>query len=184
MEDVLNRFTLFLCVACGTLVLSCGSVPAPAAAPELFSELSELLGQFPDMRTETLSRHRNESITAADYEHYIVIKRTLDSYEGGAHGMYRTDYRVFDRSTARFVTLADIAGETALADLREAVAEALREKFELGEGERLTDAGLFEDEVELTENFFLNGNGIGFHWNPYDLAPYTFGEIEVVVPLK
>jgi hypothetical protein len=167
------------------LFLSCASVSAPAAtSPELFAGLEELLGEFPDMETETLSRHYNETITAADYEHYIVIKRVVDYYEGGAHGMYGTDYHVFDRNAARFVTLVEAVDKDRLPDLREAVVNALRKKFELREDERLTDAGFFEDELELTENFFLSEDGIGFHWNPYDLAPYVFGEIEVVVPLK
>jgi hypothetical protein len=166
------------------LVLSCGSVPAPSATPELLSGLVEFLDKFPDTQAESLSRHYNETITASDYEHYIVIKRIRDFYDGGAHGMYGTDYHVFDRNTARFVTLADIADKAGLSDLREAVVEELRKKFELREGERLTDAGFFEDAIELTENFFLSEDGIGFHWNPYEVAPYVFGEIEVVVPLK
>jgi hypothetical protein len=129
-----------------------------------------------------LARHYNESITAADYDHYVVIKRTVDYYDGGAHGLYGTDYRVFDRNAARFVTLSDIVGESKLPALQQAVMAELRKKFELSEDEQLTDAGFFKDELELTENFFLSENGIGFHWNPYDLAPYVFGEIEVIVP--
>jgi hypothetical protein len=184
LEDFLNKFTSFLCVACGTLVLSCGSVPAPSVSSDLLSGLVEFLGKFPDTQAESLSRRYNETITASDYEHYIIVKRILDFYDGGAHGMYGTDYRVFDRNTARLVTLSDIADAGRLSDLREAVVEELRKKFELREDERLTDAGFFEDDIALTENFFLSEDGIGFHWNPYDVAPYVFGEIEVVVPLK
>jgi hypothetical protein len=181
----LKSFTLFLGVACGALFLSCGSAPkAAGASAELFPELAELLGQFPDMRAESLARHYNESITAVDYEKYAVIKRVLDYYSGGAHGMTETAYYVFDRDAARFVTLADVADEARLSGLREAVAGALRERFELGTEEPLTAAGFFEDTFALTENFFLSEEGIGFHWNPYELAPYSFGAIEVVVPLK
>jgi hypothetical protein len=164
------------------LVLSCRSVPAQAASPKLFSEVADLLVRFPDMRAESLFRHYNETITTADYDHYIVVKRTVDSYTGGAHGLSSTDYHVFDRETARFVTLSDIAGNNEKA-LHEAVVEALRKKFELAEGEGLTAARFFKDDIELTENFFLSADGIGFHWNVYELAPYVFGAIEVIVPL-
>ncbi|MDR1096174.1 MAG: RsiV family protein [Spirochaetaceae bacterium] len=181
----MKRFTLFLGVVCGALFLTCGSAPKPTdVSPDLFPELAESLGRFPDMRAESLARHYNESITAVDYEKYAVIKRVLDYYSGGAHGMTETFFSVFDRSAARFVTLADIADEARLTALREAVAGALRERFELRADEPLTAAGFFEGEFALTENFFLSEEGIGFHWNPYELAPYSFGAIEVVVPLK
>jgi hypothetical protein len=184
-EDVLKGFVLFLGVVCGAVFLSCGSAPkAAGASAELFSEVADVLGRFPDMRAENLARHYNESITAVDYEKYVVIKRALDYYNGGAHGMTETVYAVFDRDAARFVTLADVAGKARLPGLREAVAGELRKRFELREDEPLTAAGFFKDEFELTGNFFLGEEGIGFHWDPYELAPYSFGAIEVVVPLK
>jgi hypothetical protein len=182
VEDALNKFMLFLC---GALFLSCRSAPVPAvSSPELLSGLAETLKEFPDTHAEILARHYNEAITAVDYEHYVVVKRVVDYYDGGAHGMFGTDYHVFDRNTARFVTLADVADEARLSGLRLAVLDELRKKFELREDEHLTDAGFFEDDLELTENFFLSEDGIGFHWNPYELAPYVFGEIEVVVPFN
>jgi hypothetical protein len=182
MEGVLNKFMLFLC---GALFLSCRSAPVPAASSsELFSTLAETLTEFPDTQAEILARHSNEAITAVDYEHYVVVKRVVEYYDGGAHGMFGTDYHVFDRNAARFVTLADVVDEARLSGLRLAVLDELRKKFELREDEHLTDAGFFADDLELTENFFLSADGIGFHWNPYELAPYVFGEIEVVVPLN
>jgi hypothetical protein len=185
LEYVLKRFTLFLCVMCGALFFSCGSVPKTAdISAELFPDLAQLLEQFPDMRAESLARHYNESITAVDYENYAVIKRVLDYYSGGAHGMTETFFSVFDRKAARFVTLAEVAGEARLSELREAVADVLRKRFELREDEPFTAAGFLKDEFALTGNFFLSEEGIGFHWNPYELAPYSFGAIEVVVPLE
>jgi hypothetical protein len=184
-EDVLNKFVLFFCILCGALFLSCRPAPASVvSSPELFSALAETLKESPDMQAEMLARHYNETVTASDYEYYVIIKRTVDYYDGGAHGMYGTHYSVFDRKAARFVTLADVADKAKLSDLSQAAENELRKKFELREDEHLTDAGFFKDNLELTENFFLNEDGIGFHWNPYELAPYVFGEIEVVVPLK
>jgi hypothetical protein len=143
--------------------------------------MADLLVRFPGTRAETLSRHYNESITASDYDRYVIIKRITDYYDGGAHGMYGTEYRVFDRDAGQFVTLKDVFGADEREALHKAVVESLRKKFELAEDEDLTDAGFFSGDLVLTENFFLSGKGVGFHWNPYELAPYVFGEIEVVV---
>jgi hypothetical protein len=153
-----------------------------AAPPDLLANSAALLVRVPDTRAEMLSRHYNESITAVDYDRYVIIKRTTDYYDGGAHGLYGTKYRVFDRVSGRFVTLKDVFDADEREALRKAVVESLRKKFELAKDEGLTAAGFFSDELTLTENFFLSGEGIGFHWNIYELAPYVFGEIEVVVP--
>jgi hypothetical protein len=179
----LNKLATLLCVIGGALFVSCRSVPAQAAAPpELLANIADLLVRVPDMRAEMLSRHYHESITAADYDRYVIIKWTMDYYNGGAHGMYGTEYRVFDRDSGRFVTLQDVFDADKRETLHKAVVESLRKKFELAEDQGLTDAGFFSDELALTENFFLSGEGVGFHWNIYELAPYVFGEIEVVVP--
>jgi hypothetical protein len=179
----LSKGIALLCIASGLLFVSCRSVPVPAAAPpELMANMAELLVRFPETQAGALSRHYNESITAADYDHYVIIKRMTDYYDGGAHGSYGTEYRVFDRNAARFVTLEDVFGADEREALHEAVVESLRKKFELAEGEGLTAAGFFSDTLSLTENFFLSGEGVGFHWNPYELAPYVFGAIEVIVP--
>jgi hypothetical protein len=144
--------------------------------------MTELLARFPNTRAEMLSRHYSESVTASDYGHYVIVTRTVEYYDGGAHGSYGTEYRVFDRDAARFVTLQDVFGADEREALREAVVESLKERFELAESEGLTAAGFFSDKLILTENFFLSEEGVGFHWNPYELAPYAFGAIEVVVP--
>ena len=168
----------------GVLFISCRSVPVPAAAgkPDLLANMADLLARFPDTEAGTLSHYYNESITASGYDHYVIVKRTVEYYDGGAHGSYGTEYRVFDRNAARFVTLGDIFDADEQAALHEAVVESLRKKFELAKDEGLTAAGFFSDELSLTKNFFLSGDGVGFHWNIYELAPYVFGEIEVVVP--
>jgi hypothetical protein len=166
------------------LVLSCRSVPVPVTEPppDLLSEINGLLEQFPDTKAEMLARHYNETITVADHRRYIVIKRAVDYYTGGAHGIRRTDYQVFDRDSARFVRLSDIVDGSKLPALHGVVVAELKKKFNLREDQQLTDAGFFQNDFPLTENFFLSENGIGFHWNLYELAPYVFGEIEVIVP--
>ena len=48
----------------------------------------------------------------------------------------------------------------------------------------LKDAGLFEDKLELNENWFLVPGGIGFSYAPYEIGPYALGSIEFILPWK
>ncbi|MDR1399753.1 MAG: RsiV family protein [Treponema sp.] len=179
----MSKFIALLCIVGGILLVSCRSVPDPASdQPDLLADVADLLVQFPDTQADLLSRYYNETITATDYDHYVIIKQQMEYYSGGAHGLYGTEYQVFDRNGARFVTLQDLFSTDQQEALYKAVMESLRKRFELAEGQGLTAAGFFSDDLVLTKNFFLSGEGVGFHWNPYELAPYVFGEIEVVVP--
>jgi hypothetical protein len=42
--------------------------------------------------------------------------------------------------------------------------------------------GIFSDQLFLTHNFYISGDSVVFHYNPYDIAPYSEGAIDVVVP--
>ena len=49
----------------------------------------------------------------------------------------------------------------------------------LSEDESLIDAGLFENKIHPSDNFWISENGISFFYNPYDLAPYSMGSITI-----
>jgi hypothetical protein len=168
------------------VLVSCGtqSQTGDQGTGRFLPEVLLLLENDPATETEMLSRFRNEEISAAAYGQYVIVTRTLESYEGGAHGMTTTEYRVFDREKGRVIGLADIAGETERKLLKETVELTLRENYGIPEGAGFSSAGFFEDEITLPENFFLSEKGIGFHWNPYEIAPYAMGAIEVVTPYQ
>ena len=48
----------------------------------------------------------------------------------------------------------------------------------------LKDAGFFTDPVKPTDNFYITGEGIGFFYNQYDIAPYASGSIDVFIPFR
>jgi hypothetical protein len=62
------------------------------------------------------------------------------------------------------------------------VEEALRDQAGLKQGEPLQTGGFFEDTVTAPDNFFLAEPGLGFHWDPYEIAPYAAGPVEVIIP--
>lgn len=172
---------------CGALLVisgACRTAPAAGEAVPLLAGVLGVLREYPDTNAELLARRRAEEVSAADYGRYVIVARSIDAYEGGAHGMATVEYRVFDREAAKVLALADvIPAQARQLTLKNAVEAALRERYGVPEGQGLTSAGFFSDEIGLTENFFLSDQGIGFLWNPYEIAPYAMGAIEVVVPL-
>ena len=39
-------------------------------------------------------------------------------------------------------------------------------------------------DLTPTENFYLGKEGITFHYNVYDIAPYVMGAIEITLPYE
>jgi hypothetical protein len=46
----------------------------------------------------------------------------------------------------------------------------------------LSEGGFFEDSVDRLEDFFVSPQGLGFQWDPYEIAPYSTGIIEIIFP--
>jgi hypothetical protein len=125
--------------------------------------------------TETI---RPETLTRS----VAVINRTREYYLGGNHGMGEKKYFVIDLGENRQLRIGDLLREGAEPALASYAEEALRESVGLKTGEKLSAGGFFEDAVEIPDNFFLSPQGLGFRWDPYEIAPYVMGPMEVTIP--
>jgi hypothetical protein len=130
------------------------------------------------------------------YETLLVLTKTTDTYTGGAHGSFSTNSFVVDPAAIKRLTIDDLFSNRE--ELRRLLEAELRRRYELPKGAPLSEAGFFEDQVELPENFFLSqdaperlsGNStdggpfISFLWNAYEIAPYVMGPITATLPLR
>jgi hypothetical protein len=62
--------------------------------------------------------------------------------------------------------------EAALSELLEA---EFRAQHFLEPGQDLRDAGLFENSIHPSHNFYVTPCEMVFFYNPYELAPYAMG---------
>lgn len=114
----------------------------------------------------------------------FVVHRSREHYLGGAHGMREERYFLFDMEKNRQIVLADIVRENAGLTLRQLAAVRLRERAGLDENAPLSRGGFSTDLPEIPENFFLTPVGLGFHWDPYEIAPYAAGPVEIIIPYE
>jgi hypothetical protein len=112
---------------------------------------------------------------------YAVIRRNREYYLGGAHGMRETEYFLIGRDEAGRISIDRIVKKEAGQALAGLIEEGIRRRFNITEGRPLTDV-LFEDHPAVQENFFLGPEGLGFHWDPYEIAPYSEGPVELSIP--
>ncbi|MDR2247525.1 MAG: RsiV family protein [Treponema sp.] len=112
---------------------------------------------------------------------WVVVSRLREYYLGGAHGMREKQYFLFDTVNVKKLSPDDLFREDARMTVRRILAARLREFAGIAADAALSQGGFFTDLPDVPENFFLTAGGVGFHWDPAEIAPYVMGPIEVVV---
>lgn len=115
---------------------------------------------------------------------FLVLGRNKEYFSGGAHGNQEKQYLVIDTGSWEVLSLPSLIRDTAFPDVQRLVIAKLAHRSKLKPGLPLSEGGYFTDAPELTENFFLTDKGLGFYWNQYEIAPYSFGPITVIIPWK
>lgn len=111
----------------------------------------------------------------------FTIAHSEESYAGGAHPNSFTNWYHFNPSTGRQVTLDHIFKTGYNKKLTQLAEKKFRKRKNIPAGTSLEDAGyMFEDNTfYLPNNFRLNDKGILFRYNPYEVASYAEGAIEI-----
>ena len=94
-----------------------------------------------------------------------------DSYSGGAHGTTINTFLVFDLTTGRQITEADLFRD----GFEEDIAEPLYDKVLEGLDEDAWDA-IYEVPTP-NGNFSVSEQGLTWHYNQYEIAPYVVGPL-------
>lgn len=114
----------------------------------------------------------------------LVTVLKFSQYEGGAHGMYGHLYANYEVASGKRFALEDVFSDTLA--LASKITECFIQQNELDASVPLCDQGYFIDQqwLPLTDNFALLPQGVTFHYNVYEIAPYAAGELSVVVPYE
>lgn len=116
------------------------------------------------------------SIISFEGQNYNLVTFSLfnNSYSGGAHNNFNTEYTVFDLTNKKKLTLNDVLKPVAKAK----VLELLKSNNQSDLTEYQTDLAA----LELSENFYFGQSGLVFVYAPYEIAPWVFGMPELSVP--
>lgn len=105
------------------------------------------------------------------------------NYFGGAHPNTKFRYLNFDRKTGKLLTLNDILTIGFEGKLNEILDKIIRQTYMLKPEDNLSEKiGLYENKIEFNNNFAITKHGLKFYYNPYEIAPYSIGFIELIIP--
>jgi len=113
----------------------------------------------------------------------LTISTFNFSYMGGAHPNTNRVYAVLDPATARAVPLDSVLVSGARARLLAEAERAFRQGRGMTPDSSFAAAGFwFKEGFELSPNWGFVREGILFHYNSYDVAPYAMGPTDALVP--
>jgi hypothetical protein len=141
--------------------------------------------QLPKFRMDWAIDANIEAYTETDY--IVCISYDIYSFTGGAHPNSFTVFFNFNKETGDTISLANIFKHGFEPKLNALIDKKFREMNDLKPGDNLVDkGGLFENYIKFNYNFAItrdsvtNAKGVEFIYNPYEIASYAAGPVELV----
>ncbi len=177
-----------------------GSMEFDDLTPEV--AMDEYIGRYSE-RYKSLSnmyyedKARLEGTVPAWYWYYMNTRNKVvfqddsllsyaveySDYEGGAHGSYRITYTNIDLNKLVTLTEEDLFVPDYYRPLTEKIVQALMRSYGVSEPDSLLTKGFFTiEDIVPNNNFWINGEGIHYTYNQYEIAPYAMGAIDVAIP--
>ncbi len=113
------------------------------------------------------------------YEKYFSYKLYTESYLGGAHGISNTRCFVLNND-GKVISEEDLfkeGTEEVLNNLLESVAQKYFK-------DNVGDDYVMDQNVRANSNFYMTDEALVYVFNPYEIAPYYLGTIELSLPWK
>ncbi|MDR2026691.1 MAG: DUF3298 and DUF4163 domain-containing protein [Prevotellaceae bacterium] len=117
-------------------------------------------------------------------EHIISFAYNWMIYEGGAHPNSGKFCFVLDKNTGNKVNYRSLTEghETEFLNIAET---EFRTQSGIKADEKIYDIYWFKDgKFHLTDNYTFTSEGLVFCYNPYEIAPYSFGLIQLTLPYE
>jgi hypothetical protein len=114
----------------------------------------------------------------------ICLEMKQYLYTGGAHGYGSAWYLNVDLQSGEELSTYDLLNN--VDHFKNYAEKVFREKLEVPEGGSINATGFWfdEDEFYLPETIGFQDSNLILLYNPYDIASYADGAIEIDIPIK
>lgn len=143
------------------------------------TEVAELGTNFQD-DSPSMSYEQMVNIAVRyNQDYFVVLESSEYAFTGGAHGNYYSTLNCLDVKTQKKLSLKDVITADS-ATLQPIVERFFRKQYHVTADSLNTV--LFENYLAANDNFYFTNKGIGFLYNPYEIASYAQGQINVFIP--
>ncbi len=161
-----------------------GSTDLAVFAEGFISEYTSFRNDFPDSHA---AWYFLASVKVLHHTKKLVSLQVDRSwYTGGAHGMSKVTYINYSKKKGHLPLYKVFRTDrTAPIEIASEVEPWFRKARGMaGDSSFIAGGFNFEfDKFQLTENFGFDGTNFRFYYNVYDVAAYSYGPTEVLVPV-
>ena len=167
-----------------------GTTPSAAARRFIENYIREYQSEMSEYRKEA----RKKDNAWMNYETIVSSKSLYNKhdfwgysvevyqYTGGAHGISTTTYNVIDLKSGRPLSLQDLFAESDYAVINRMLRQQLAD--DTGTSVDKLDSDYDVDNIVVNDSFMLDSDAVTWLYNPYDIAPYSFGTIRIALPYR
>ncbi|MCM1137528.1 MAG: DUF3298 and DUF4163 domain-containing protein [Duncaniella sp.] len=142
---------------------------------------SEPVDTIPDSydRAQAYFGNVNASIMELDDE-MVTYQVTTSTFLGGAHPMTGIRPFTYDLRTGQVLNVKNMFKPEYQDSIMPVIINALARQLD-ADPMNLDAAGIFSSQLTYPGKPYIANNMLYFHYNPYDIAPYSAGMIDVAV---
>ncbi len=118
--------------------------------------------------------YNSDYLLCMEFERYV--------FTGGTHGMSNIAYESINLLDGTSFTFENVFLPDSDSLLTQMLTAQLKSNRKLTVDGSLKQDGYFVDNLTPNHNMFINASGIGFTYNPYEIAPYSYGITQVHLP--
>lgn len=152
-------------------------------AREFIDAWIEIRKEFPDAATTAgwFSERRMDVIHRS--RHLVTVRLEWSEYSGGAHPNSTVSYASFALPEGRRLDLRDLMIDGFESNLDGIAETVFRRDRAIPAGADLGIAGFWfeNDRFAVNDNFAVLPGVVRFHFDPYEIAPYAVGPIEIEI---
>jgi hypothetical protein len=160
------------------------------------SDYKELEKDFP-VKTGDADNESEAPISEALYSHFEISSNeilynkcdlisyavSVEYFTGGAHGNRGYNNYVISLKTGDELEEKDIFVDNYQDDLAKIIVDAIATNHHVTDPAELENRGFFNvKEIYPNNNFYVDGDGITYTFNNYEIAAYSVGKTEVTLP--
>ncbi len=150
---------------------------------KFINEFSDYVKDFPDAENNKWNISMQYKVIN-NSEKVLSLSFYMEGYTGGAHGFRTITYTNYNPKTGDKLKLEDFVSD--VDKLRLIARESFIEENDLDPSKSLNTQGFWflDDIFSLNNNFIILSEGLKFHYNQYEIAPYSQGPIEINIPMS
>ncbi len=101
---------------------------------------------------------------------------------GAAHGNFNTTVATFNKQSGKQLQVTDILNAQGIKLLPVILEQVARTMYGVKNNRPLDENGFLVKKIDPTKNIYITGSGIGFIYAPYEIKPFSDGEVNLLVP--